>query len=94
MTETLLLVLFFVTLFAIIAMYLCLKVIKGDKIVIENLRERVNSLATSNDALKLRVQFLEEANAKANSIKSGDDAINELSKPRQKRTRKSSSTGN
>lgn len=94
MNETLALILFFVTLFAAIAIYLCLKVIKSDKAIIKSLREHVNSLAVSNDALNLRIQFLEEANAKADNIKSGDDAINELSKPRQKRTRKSNSTGN
>lgn len=88
MNEVLILALIIVTLIGVITIGVCLKLIKKQNLLIASYKDQVFGLQTQRDELKMRIQMMEEANAKANSITDTDAAVAELSKPRAKRSRK------
>lgn len=92
MIEILILALIIITLIGIITIGICLKLIKKQNLLIASYKDQVFGLQTQRDELKMKIQMMEEANAQANAITTVDAAVAELSKPRAKRSRKS--TGN
>lgn len=92
MSEALILALIIVTLVGAITIGICLKLIKKQNLLIATYKDQVFGLQTQRDELKMRIQMMGEANAKANTITTVDAAVAELSKPRAKRSRKN--TGN
>ena len=88
MTEWLMIALILVTLVGTVTVGICIKLIKQYRLQVSTMQSHMIGLREQNDELKLRIQMMEEANAKANAITDGDAAVAELSKPRQKRSRK------
>lgn len=89
MIEVLILALIIITLIGVITIGICLKLIKKRNLLIASYKDQVFGLQTQRDELKMKIQMMEEANAQANAITTVDAAVAELSKPRAKRSRKS-----